>query len=78
VGVEFVSVIFMDCNLEMLFWNVRGTNDPAKRSAIRDFLGRLHVRIVCISETKTEEVDEFYISQCLGPSFDGFVFFAGG
>jgi hypothetical protein len=74
VGVEFVSVIFMDCNLEMLFWNVRGTNDPAKRSDIRDFLDSLHVRIVCILETKVAEVDEFYISQCLRPSFDGFVF----
>jgi hypothetical protein len=29
---------------------------------------------VCISETKITEVDEFYVSQCLGPSFDGFVF----
>jgi exonuclease III len=58
----------------MLFWNVRGTNDPAKRSVIRDFLGSLHVSIVCISETKVSEVDEFYIAQCLGLSFDGFVF----
>jgi hypothetical protein len=64
----------MDCNLELLFWNVRDTNDPAKRSAIREFLESLHVSIVCISETKVGEVDEFYISQCLGPSFDGFVF----
>jgi exonuclease III len=58
----------------MLFWNVRGMNDPAKRSAIRDFPTSLHVSIVCISETKVAEVDEFYVSQCLGPSFDGFVF----
>ncbi|XP_071679528.1 uncharacterized protein [Lolium perenne] len=26
------------------------------------------------AETKVAEVDEFYIAQCLGPSFDGFVF----
>jgi hypothetical protein len=58
----------------MLFWNVRGTNDPAKRSEVREFIASLHVCIVCISETKVAEVDEFYIAQCLGPSFDGFVF----
>jgi hypothetical protein len=57
----------------MLFWNVRGTNDPAKRSAIREFIDNLHVSIVCISESKVTEVDEFYVSQCLGSSFDGFV-----
>jgi exonuclease III len=64
----------MDINPEILDCNVRGLNDPAKRHAVRDFVASLHVNIVCFQETKLDVIDEFLVLQCLGPSFDGFVY----
>jgi hypothetical protein len=41
---------------------------------VRDFVASLHVNIVCFQETKLDVIDEFLVLQCLGPSFDGFVY----
>lgn len=62
----------MDYNLEIGSWNTRGLNDPAKRDSVREFLGTVHVSLVCLQETKLAVIDKFTIMQCLGPSFDGF------
>jgi hypothetical protein len=40
---------------------VRGLNDPAKRSAVRNFVASLHVNIVCFQETKLDVVDDFVV-----------------
>jgi exonuclease III len=64
----------MDLQPELLNWNVRGLNDPAKRSAIREFVTALSVHIVCFQETKLDVIDNFIVLQCLGPSFDGFAY----
>lgn len=64
----------MDILIELLCWNMRGLNDPAKRSAVREFLSTLHVSIVCFQETKVDVIDDFFVMQCLGPSFDGYVY----
>jgi exonuclease III len=58
----------------LLCWNMRGLNDLTKRSDVREFLSMLHVSIVCFQETKVEVIDDFFIMQCLGPSFDGYVY----
>jgi exonuclease III len=55
-------------------WNVRGLNDPAKRSAEREFVAELGVNLVCFQETKLAVIDNFIILQCLGPSFDGYAY----
>jgi exonuclease III len=64
----------MDVNLELLNWNIRGMNDPAKRSAIREFVASLRVNLVCFQETGMDVIDVFHVLQCLGQSFDGFVY----
>jgi exonuclease III len=64
----------MDLHLEILDWNVRGLNDPAKRNAVREFVATLRVSMVCFQETKVEAIDSFFISQCLGPNFDRFAY----
>jgi hypothetical protein len=33
-----------------------------------------HVSFVCFQETKVDVVDDFFIMQCLGPSFEGYVY----
>ena len=60
--------------MEMVCWNVRGLNSPAKPKALREFVGSIHTAIICILETKLEVVDQFVIMQCLGPSYDGFAY----
>jgi exonuclease III len=60
--------------MEILCWNVRGLNDPAKRDAVREFVASLRVTIVCLQETKLDVIDDFLVMQCLGPSFDGYVY----
>lgn len=57
---------------ELVCWNVRGLNSPAKKKALREFVDSMHVAIICIVETKLERVDQFVRMQCLGPSYDGF------
>jgi exonuclease III len=64
----------MDLNPEVLNWNVRGLNDPAKGNAVQEFLDSVRVNIVCLQETKLDVIDDFIVMQCLGPSFDGYVY----
>jgi exonuclease III len=56
----------MDINIELLNWNIRGMNDPAKRSAIREFVASLRVNLVCFQETRMDVIDVFDVLQCLG------------
>jgi exonuclease III len=64
----------MDVFLEILCWNVRGLNDPAKRDVVREFIASLRVCVVCLQETRLDVIDDFLVMQCLGPSFDGYVY----
>jgi exonuclease III len=64
----------MDVFLEVLCWNVRGLNDPAKRDAVCEFIASLTVSVVCLQETRLDVIDNFLVIQCLGPSFDGYVY----
>jgi exonuclease III len=49
-------------------------NDPAKRDAVREFVSSLRVSVVCLQETRLDVIDDFIVMQCLGPSFDGYVY----
>jgi exonuclease III len=64
----------MDLNPEVLNWNVQGLNDSAKRNVVREFLDTVRVNIVCLQETKLDVIDDFIVMQCLGPSFDGYIY----
>ena len=60
--------------MELVSWNVRGLNSPAKRKALREFVGSINTTIICILRTKLEVVDQFVIIQCLGQVYDGFFY----
>jgi mannosylglycoprotein endo-beta-mannosidase len=64
----------MDINPQVLYWNTRGLNDVAKRNAVREFVDSIRVNLVCLQETRLNVIDRFVVSQCLGPSFDGFAY----
>ena len=64
----------MEYNPEILSWNVRGLNNPTKRKAVKDFVATVKVNLVCFQETKLDVIDHFMLIECLGRSFDGFVY----
>ena len=42
--------------LKLLSWNVRGANNPEKRNVIRSFIRSQRVDLVCLQETKIQEM----------------------
>ena len=56
-------------NVNLVCWNVRGLNSPARRDAVRDTVRDCKATIVCLQETKLEIVDDVLITSMLGPSF---------
>ena len=60
------------CNI--LNWNVRGLNNPARRKVVRDLVSETKATVVALQETKLEVVDTTIISEVLGQRFeDSFV-----
>lgn len=45
-------------NFELLSWNVRGLNSPAKCSAVHDFMAETNCTIACFQETKLRAMDD--------------------
>ena len=43
--------------LKILSWNVRGVNDPDKRKVIKNFIRIHRVDMVCLQETKVQEMN---------------------
>ena len=43
--------------IKILSWNVRGVNDPDKRKVIKNFLKTHRVDLVCLQETKVQEMN---------------------
>ncbi|KAF7079100.1 hypothetical protein CFC21_083396 [Triticum aestivum] len=56
----------MNMSFSMLSWNVRGLNNPARRSSVRLFLQTYDVSLVCLQESKLELVDVVVVNQTLG------------
>ena len=44
-------------NIKIITWNVRGVNDPDKRSVIKSFLISNRVDLVCLQETKVHQMN---------------------
>ena len=42
--------------LKLFSWNVRGANNPDKRNVIRNFIRSQRVDLVCLQETKLQEM----------------------
>jgi exonuclease III len=60
------------CNI--LNWNVRGLNNPARRKVVRDLVSETRATIVTLQETKLEVVDANLVIEILGQRFvDNFV-----
>ena len=42
--------------LRILFWNVKGANDRNKRMVLKSFIKTEKVDLVCIQETKIQDI----------------------
>jgi len=43
--------------VRLLSWNVRGLNDSAKRAMLRNVLSEWNCDLVCLQETKLEDIE---------------------
>ena len=43
--------------VKIMTWNVRGVNDPDRRKIIRNFIRYQRVDLVCLQETKIQEMN---------------------
>ena len=43
--------------IKIISWNVRGVNDPDKRKVIKNFLRRFRADLVCLQDTKVQEMN---------------------
>jgi exonuclease III len=72
-GLLVVCFFFMDPS-NVLFWNVRGLNGAARRVAVRKLVSSSKVDVVCLQETKMEDISRITMLQMLGPAFGSFMF----
>jgi hypothetical protein len=61
-------------NRNVLVWNVRGLNNPSRRSVVRAAVSDAAASIVCASESKLESVSPYIVFESFGARFDGFAF----
>ena len=57
----------------IVVWNPRGLNGPNRGMVLRTLVEDASASIVCLVESKLENVDRYTIVSFLGQSFDGFV-----
>jgi exonuclease III len=58
----------------ILVWNVRGLNSPARRAVVKGVVYLYRPAIVCFQESKLAAVDLAIINDCCGPTLSEFLF----
>jgi exonuclease III len=56
-------------NCKLLNWNVRGLNDAARRDAVSELVRDTGATIVCLQETKLQQIDANIVMQTVGQCF---------
>lgn len=64
----------MDQNLSIVFWNVRGLNSRAKRTAVHSVVSSADPCIVCLPETKLNFISSLLVLETQGTPFADFFF----
>jgi exonuclease III len=60
-----------DNDLVILDWNVRGLNNPGRRQVLKEMVEDQQCRIICIQETKVQNMDDAFVQSCLRHRFIG-------
>src|SRR4051812_13690737 len=56
----------------VVVWNVRGINCSAKRNVIIGVIRDSGTQLVCLQETKVQNITTPMVRECLGNTFDSF------
>jgi exonuclease III len=56
-----------------LFWNMHGLNGATRQAVVRNLVSSTRSDIVCLQETKIEELSRIVVLQILGPQFSNYV-----
>ena len=59
---------------KIFIWNVRGLNSTLRQSSVRSFIDSLGVDIVCLQESKMQEITRIKVITILGVDFKHFVY----
>ncbi len=60
--------------VQVCSWNVRGLNDPGKRSLVKSVVSNFKQAIWCFQESKVDAVSRSFLRSFAGPSLDKFHF----
>jgi exonuclease III len=58
----------------ILFWNVRGLNGAARQDVVRNLVVASKIDVVCVQETKMEDISRITLIRMLRQSFSNFRF----
>jgi exonuclease III len=58
----------------VLIWNVHGLNGTTRRDVVRKLVPSSRVDVVCLQETKMEDISRIMVLQMLGPAFGSYKF----
>lgn len=61
--------IMVQRNCRILNWNVKGLNDNARHDVVCDLVRDTDATIVCLQETKLQNVDALVVTRTIGQNF---------
>lgn len=61
-------------NFEIMSWNVRGLNAPAKCLTVRETIATTTYHIACLQETKLQNIDVALANLLGGPRLNQFIY----
>jgi exonuclease III len=64
--------------IEILCWNIRGLNRPARRDAVHELLAATLCHVACLQETKLNIIDQFTASYLGGHRLNNFAYKPAG
>jgi hypothetical protein len=71
----FVSLVSMNSSLTIFNWNVRGLNSVVRREEVLKLLQSSRPMIVCLQETKLEQISDQLVVEFLGQRLSNLFFF---
>ena len=59
---------------KILCWNVRGLNSDTRQRTVREKVSESQCSVVCLQETKLQDVSMNIVRQCLGNTYESFFY----
>jgi hypothetical protein len=69
-----IELQMIDFAINIASWNVRGLNDPDRRTTVLETISDTSCHIVFLQETKLANVDPFIAASIGGLRFQGFAY----